>query len=380
MIKALSKVSVILAGLIISSFVLSCSSVFSGGTGGRVVDAESTSNPKEGISDVEVYAYTSEKDRDSDFNKWNKTERFSPASKYYARTTTGTDGNFVISKLMWKEWKPAFGKDGDVSEVYLLFYHENYGLVKGGTLIVSDSTTDSIYVEMTKTRVSTLLSLSVIDVATDSATSETVHVKVTVPQTSKDISVADPVIKETDISGNGVLSVTYPRGEEPEIIIEYAVSGDEVNFKACYNGDGEEGEEYAFLEKSVVTKKIKGDSFPVHLYGKKTKLSVPVVNGTYGDKDSDVSDGKVISMKGAPEGSSFVLDCGEVTTESRALGTNGNETHGNFSGLGQNCYFRDETYKGKFAELKVKFFAEGTEIPGSEKILKTNVASYSFKF
>ena len=41
------------------------------------------------------------------------------------------------------------------------------------------------------------------------------------------------------------------------------------------------------------------------------------------------SDGKVISMKGAPEGTSFVLDCGEVTTESRALGTNGNETHGN---------------------------------------------------
>ena len=160
MIKALSKVRVILAGLILSSFILSCSSVFSGGTGGRVVDAESTSNPKEGISDVEVYAYTSEKDRDSDFNKWNKTERFSPSSKYYARTTTETDGNFVISKLMWKEWKPAFGKDGDVSEVYLLFYHENYGLVKGGTLIVSDSTTDSIYVEMTKTRISTLLSLS----------------------------------------------------------------------------------------------------------------------------------------------------------------------------------------------------------------------------
>ncbi|MCQ2585928.1 MAG: hypothetical protein MJ185_10085 [Treponema sp.] len=376
MIKALNKARVILAGLILSSLVLSCSSVFSGGTSGRVVDAESTSNPKEGISDVEVYAYTSEKDRDSDFDKWNKVERFSPASKYYARTTTGNDGSFVISKVMWKEWKPVFGKDGDVSEVYLLFYHENYGLVKGGTLIVSDSTSDSIYQEMTKTKISTVLNINVVDVATGANTSELVHVKVTVPQSSESVPNAASVTKETVIAGNGSMIISYPRDSKPEVSIEYFMAGDEINFKACKNGDGEIGKEYAFLENSVVTKKIEGDSFSVHLYGKKTKLSVPEVHGTYGSNVS-ADDGKVISMKAAPDGTNFVLDCGEVTTEARPLGTSGSQTHGNFSGLGQNINFYDDAYTGKYAEIKVKFFADGSEISGSEKALKSNVASYS---
>ena len=34
-----------------------CYSVFSGGTGGLVVDKESTSTPKQGIANVDVYAY-----------------------------------------------------------------------------------------------------------------------------------------------------------------------------------------------------------------------------------------------------------------------------------------------------------------------------------
>ena len=40
--------------LILSSIAFSCSSVFSAGLSGKVVDAESTSNPKTGIQDVEV--------------------------------------------------------------------------------------------------------------------------------------------------------------------------------------------------------------------------------------------------------------------------------------------------------------------------------------
>ena len=53
--------------LLIMSVFSSCYSVFTGGTGGTVVDAESTSTPKAGIANVDVYAYTSEKDRDADF-------------------------------------------------------------------------------------------------------------------------------------------------------------------------------------------------------------------------------------------------------------------------------------------------------------------------
>jgi len=379
MMKTRKTAGLLLINLILCSFVLSCSSVFSGGTSGRVVDSESTSNPKEGISDVEVYAYTDVKSRDSDFNGWKGEERFSPSSTYYARTTTGSDGSFVISKVMWKKMKPVFGKDGDVSEVYLLFYHENYGLVKGGTLIVSDSTSDSIYQEMTRTKVSTLLNISVVDAASDSATSEMVHVKVTVPQSSESVPNASPLVKETVITGSGTLSVSYPRGNKPEVTIEYYVSGDEVNFKACKNGDGEKGKEYAFLEIPSVSKTIEGDSYSIHLYGKKTKLSIPVIGGTYGSNTSS-DDGIKIGMTASMDGgTSYTLDCGEVTTEARTVGTSGTVSHGNFSNLGQNISFRDETYGGKYAEIKVKFSADGTEISGSEKTLRTNENSYTVK-
>ena len=51
----------ILFTLIFIMLVNSCSSVFSAGVSGKVVDAESTTNPKEGIADVEIYSYVKEK-------------------------------------------------------------------------------------------------------------------------------------------------------------------------------------------------------------------------------------------------------------------------------------------------------------------------------
>lgn len=375
--------SVIFAVLMLAS----CSSVFSGGTGGRVVDAESTANPKDGIPDVEVYVYINEKDRDSDFSLWKSNERFSPKASYYARTTTSSDGSFTLSKIMWKEGKPVFGKDGDVSQVYLLFYHEDFGLEKGSTIILSDSTGDSVYQEMTRFRKTTVLVVNVDDAATGSAATEAVQVIVTVPQTTSTVKDAEPVTKEAVITGNGSITLTYPRWQseedrknkketEPEISIEYKMAGDEINFKACYNGDGEAGSEYAFLSTPVVKKTVSGSSYPVHLYGKKTKLQVPVVGGTYGT-NTVADDGIIVSMKASLDGgTTYTLDCGETTTYAQGVGTSGTLTHGNFSGLGQNVYWRDETYTGKYAELKVEISADGTSV---QKSLRSDTDSYNFQ-
>lgn len=374
-------------GIFAALMLTSCSSVFSGGTGGRVVDAESTSNPKEGISDVEVYAYTKEKDRDADFSSWKQNERFSPKASYYARTTTSSNGSFTLSKIMWKDGNPVFGKDGDVSTVYLLFYHEDFGLEKGSTMILSESTSDSVYKEMTRCRKSTVLYLNIDDVATGNGTSESVQVTVTVPQTTSVIKDAEPLKKETVITGNGTMTVTYPRWQSdearqlnkettPEISIEYKMAGDEINFKACYNGDGESGKEYAFLSSPVVKKTISGSSYPVHLYGKRTKLQVPVVNGTYGS-DTAADDGIIVSMKASlDDGTTYSFDCGETTTYAQTIGTSGQQSHGNFSGLGQNAYWRDENYTGKFAELKVEITADGNSV---QKILRSDSGAYNFK-
>ena len=59
-----------------------CYSVFSGGTGGLVVDKESTSTPKQGIANVDVYAYTNESERDADFASWQEGTTFNPKASY----------------------------------------------------------------------------------------------------------------------------------------------------------------------------------------------------------------------------------------------------------------------------------------------------------
>ena len=69
----------------------SCYSVFSGGTGGIIVDAESTSTPKAGIPFVDVYAYTDSGTRDSAYNSWREGTVFSPSIfliRFSARSIT----------------------------------------------------------------------------------------------------------------------------------------------------------------------------------------------------------------------------------------------------------------------------------------------------
>ena len=72
-----------IAGLVsLTSTLLltSCYSVFSGGTGGLIVDAESTSSPKAGIANVDIYAYTDSGTRNSDYNAWKEGTVFSPSN------------------------------------------------------------------------------------------------------------------------------------------------------------------------------------------------------------------------------------------------------------------------------------------------------------
>lgn len=353
----------------------SCQSVFSGGTGGVIVDAESTSSPKAGIANVDVYAYTSEADCNSDAKAWKEGTLFAPKSEYYAHTSSGADGSFSISKLVWETnpFKSDFGKDADVTKVYLLFYHENYGLKKGETLIVSDSSSDTVYVELTSIRKTTVLNLNFVDVSTENNTSEPVYVKVTVPQTTENNTDAKPKVYDAVITGSGQMLISYPRwksdsdknaGKEnqPEINIEYEQSSDDIIWKVCYNGDNED-KNYAFRDLSVapINKVIKNPSYTVTLYGKRNRFSVPSISGQYKDSTDAANDGVIISMKCAGNSYSaetpvYSIDCGEVTTVNQALGTTGNEKHGVFNGLGNGYNWNDDLYTGKYAETKLQLY------------------------
>ena len=354
----------------------SCYSVFSGGTGGIIVDAESTSTPKAGIPFVDVYAYTDSGTRDSAYNSWREGTVFSPSNSYYGHTTTDVNGNFTISNIVWKSDKPEFGKDADFTTIYLLYYHENYGLTKGSTVITSDSTSDTVYAELKAIRKTTALTINIYDVADSRVTSNSVLVKVSVPQTTDTLTTAKAKIYEQTITGSGTINISYPRWKnqtdkadekenEPEVSITYAQSADTITWKACANADNEAGD-YAFLNDDFsITKKIQNSNYSVSFYGKTTRINLPTVSGTYGDTTDVTNDGVKISMKAKDSEGNYTIDCGEVTTYAQTVGNSEKQTHGNFSGLGDGFFFSDSTYTEKNKLIEVQFYADGN-IAGTE--------------
>ena len=359
----------------------SCYSVFNGGTGGLIVDAESTSTPKRGIANVDIYAYTSSGSRDSDFGKWKEGSVFSPSASYYGHTTTDTNGNFVISNIVWKENKPDFGKDADYTTIYLLYYHENYGLTKDQTVITSDSTSDTVYAELTAIKKTTALNISIYDVANSNLTSNNVLVKVSVPQSTDTIDAPAKVYEEI-IAGNGSINISYPRwlnetakanGSEntPQVSITYSQSADTITWKACANADNAAGD-YSFLADDFrITKRIQNTSYNISLYGKATRIAVPSISGTCGDTSTANSDGKTVKMLAKDLNGSFTIDCGEDRTKPLTLGSNGTQSHGNFSGLGDGIFIDDSTYPGKYKDIEVQFYVDNIA-HGSSIIIRSN--------
>lgn len=367
-----------------------CYSVFSGGTGGLVVDKESTSTPKQGIANVDVYAYLSGSERDSDFASWKEGTVFYPKAEYYGHTTTNNDGHFSISKLTWKENSPDFGKDADYTNVYLIFYHENYGITKGQTVIISDSNSDTVYQELESIRKTTVLTLNFVDVSTGTNTSQNIFVKVEVPQTTQNLPSALPKTYQTTLAGTGNITISYPRWKNnddrqnsientPEVNISYIQSADEITWAGCYNADNEE-KNYAFRPDAStgIKKTIMNSNYTMTFYGKPQKIMMPNISGQYLSDDAKApygtkdDDGVLLKLYQIDADGNFSTDCGQVYTQPQTLGTSGNEKHGTFSGLGNGSFWYDTEYTEKFAATKVKIQAPNIseETPGKSKIIE----------
>ena len=401
--KKIKSVLALFAVIFSGMMVTSCYTVFSGGTGGLIVDAESTSTPKSGIANVDVYAYTSQSDRDSDFDKWSEGTVFVPTADYYGHTSTGSDGTFTISKLVWKENKPDFWRDGDYTDIFLLYYHENYGLTKDKTVIVSDSTSDTVYAELKAVRKTTNLTLNFKDVSNDALTSNEIYAKISVPQTTQKNTTATAKVYELTVSGgSGSISVSYPRYQsdddknasketEPVISVSYVQSADEITWQGCFNGDNEDGD-YSFRSdaETGIAKTIKNINYSLTFYGKAIKLSVPTINGQYtaasgasasasenSSYGSQSDDGVIISLKLADSSGSYTIDGGQVTTTSQTVGTSSTEKHGVFSGLGSGSYWTDSSYTGKFSTIKAQVIADDATGTSKEIELRSNDSSYN---
>ena len=381
--------------ILVSSLILnSCYSVFSGGIGGRVVDAESESVPKNGIPDVDIYVYTNEKLRDEDFNNWDGN-KFSPSEKnYFGHTITGNDGYFSLSKILWKSYASDFGKDADVGKIYLIFYHYNYGLTKGSTFVVSDSSGDTVYQELLAVRKNTFVTLNFIDVSTDNPTEESVFVQILVPESTESNPTALPKKLSGTVTGSGTFKISYPRYQSeqdkenqlessPEISISYSqnVEENEVTWKACYNCENDD-KNYAFMEQPSVTKKISGDNFTLRLYGKRTKIAMPVINGQYNNSGDSNDDGVQIFLKGKVNSSAteYLLDFGVTSTTANTVGTSGVQTHGNFTNLGAGYFWKDLDYTERYSSKNVAVFVADSLTPAKEMVLRSDVLNYTVQF
>lgn len=386
--KRIFKYTSIFAILVTSVFLtLSCSAVFEGGASGKVVDAESTETPKAGIQDVEVYVYTSEYKRNEDYQLYRGYGKFSPSgSSYIGHTTTNSDGTFSLGKLMWESDKPVFGKTGDSISVFLLFYHENYGLQKNDNyaVILSDSVSYVVYQEMTAIRKTTTLNISILDASQDPETStrlppaisQPVNVTVSVPQTTSENPNVPAIKKEATITGTGTITVSYPRyssgttANTPELTITYGQSGENITYKPCYYNTSEGSENYSFIaniETTPITKQIEGTSVPIQLYMKPTVISEPPISGQLclgtpaantADEGSSVDDNvRVMLASVADDGSlGTLLDYTSATVMTAASGNGANGSrviHGRFSGLGQGVTWTDDTYTGKYSTKNV---------------------------
>ncbi len=151
MIKLKKNILLSTFTLIMSSLLLTgCSVVFTSSANGNISDYELYENGDSGagISDAYVYLYLDKADQLTDLEAWQSDESFLPENRtdteplYFNKTVTDDQGDYTFNGLIWNDLFPKYGKSGDRKEVFLLFYHRNYGLAANPSpvYIVSDVT------------------------------------------------------------------------------------------------------------------------------------------------------------------------------------------------------------------------------------------------
>lgn len=149
------KRSVLLLLLAVFLLPIGCDGVYDTSVQGVVVDWDdynSAAVEDPGINDVDVYLYLDETLLDEDLTAWGNdgtlpddrlNKKGVKEQAYYQKTTTassgGENGVFNFNGLMWRNFFPEFGNDGDRATLYFLFYHKDYGMVKADNPVIATS-------------------------------------------------------------------------------------------------------------------------------------------------------------------------------------------------------------------------------------------------
>jgi len=130
------KHALLIAVLAIIGLLTACSAVFDAGIGGKVYYLQNGSEV--GISGAKVLVYDN-----------------TSFSEAIGSARTDANGNYTVSKIVWKTTNPKYGKSADTHTVYIKVIHEDFEMSSDyiTARLVSDSTNSGMAdVMMEKTR------------------------------------------------------------------------------------------------------------------------------------------------------------------------------------------------------------------------------------
>lgn len=352
--KAIKSITI---SMLILLAITSCSSVFSGGFTGKIMEDkggldDSANTPLAGAT---VFIYTDEGTRNSDYDR--AISNGTKPSNATATTTTNDNGQFSVSKIIWKTNNPSFGKTADKINLYLIIYKSGFGVNgfnknSNAISITSDSTNESTYTESFKRteKVSTI-TFNLANVANNGETiNDTLLVKLT------DLEAIDCNISKT--SSSNTFSVSYKNDDntQPKIKINrYTIQSEnaESTWKPCK----EDGSTFSPIEKNITTA---ADSQSIDLYAKQTEFSFPNISGrldnttgsTTNTNDStgtSADDNIKIILYAVQQQTGVNIKLGEATTAVRRI-TDTIVEHGVFTINADSSYkWTTGEYEGKYA-------------------------------
>lgn len=289
--KAIKSITI---SMLILLAITSCSSVFSGGFTGKIMEDkggldDSANTPLAGAT---VFIYTDEGTRNSDYDR--AISNGTKPSNATATTTTNDNGQFSVSKIIWKTNNPSFGKTADKINLYLIIYKSGFGVNgfnknSNAISITSDSTNESTYTESFKRteKVSTI-TFNLANVANNGETiNDTLLVKLT------DLEAINCNISKT--SSSNTFSVSYKNDDntntqtKPIIKIKsYTIQSEneESTWKPCK----EDGSTFSPIEKYIQTA---ADNQSINLYAKQTEFSYPTITGRLANSTNSSTDGNI---------------------------------------------------------------------------------------
>ena len=352
--KAIKSITI---SMLILLAITSCSSVFSGGFTGKIMEDkggldDSSNTP---LSGATVFIYTDEGVRNSDYNRATN-DGVKPANAT-ATATTNDNGQFSVSKILWKTNNPSFGKTADKINLYLIIYKSGFGVNgfnknSNSISITSDSTNESTYSESFKRteKVSTI-TFNLANAANNGETiNDTLLVKLT------DLEAINCNISKTSSSNTFSISYKNDDNEEPKIKINsYTIQSE--NSASTWKICDEDGKVFSQIVKNI---KTASDNQTINLYAKQTEFSFPTISGrlnyndgtspSTGDIGKITDDNKKIILYAVPT-TGEKIKLGEAVTETRVIADT-KVQHGVFSITPDSSYkWTNSNYDGKYAGL-----------------------------